>query len=246
MKELEGRVALVTGAARNIGRAIAVELAAAGAAVVVNARVAEADAAAVAAEIAAAGGQALPVMADVSDPAAVGHMVAGAVRRFGRLDVLVNNAAQRGEVAFDRLELEAWRHTLAIILDGAFLCAQAALPHLRASGGGAIVNIGGLTGHTGARQRAHVATAKAGLVGLTRALAHDLAADGITVNCVSTGMIDTLRPGRPPSHHAERAIPLGRLGTPAEISSAVRWLAGPAARYVTGQTIHVNGGTYMG
>jgi 3-oxoacyl-[acyl-carrier protein] reductase len=139
---------------------------------------------------------------------------------------------------------------LEVCLDGAFHCVKACLEPLKASGGGVIVNIGGLTGHIGASDRAHVVTAKAGLAGLTRALAHDLAPSGITVNCVSPGMIDTRRqtssaPGEP-AHHATRQTLLGRRGRPDEIAAAVRWLAGPGGRYVTGQTIHVNGGTYLG
>lgn len=246
MSELTGRVALVTGAARNIGRSIAIELAAAGAVIIVNTRTSAAQADAVVAEIVAAGGRALAIIADVTDAGAVKAMVANAVSEFGRLDILVNNAAIRGEAHFDDLSLADWHTTLGVVLDGAFLCAQAALPHLRAARSGTIVNIGGLTAYTGASHRVHVVTAKAGLDGLTRALAHDLAADGITVNCVAPGMIDTIRTGDVPRHRSERVTPLARRGRPDDVAGAVRWLVGPAARFVTGQTIHVNGGTYMG
>lgn len=181
-KELDGRVAIVSGAARNIGRAIALDLADAGAAVVVNARTSEAEAKAVAGEIEAAGGRAFAFIADVTDEAAVGRMAAAAVERFGRIDLLVNNAAIRREQALAEMSLTAWREILAIILDGAFNCTKACLPQLAASGAGAIVNIGGLTAHLGANRRAHVVTAKAGLVGLTRALAHELAAQNVTVS----------------------------------------------------------------
>jgi 3-oxoacyl-[acyl-carrier protein] reductase len=248
--ELTGRVALVTGAGRNIGRAIALELAAGGAGIVVNARSNRAEAESVAREIEAAGGKAMAILADVVDPAAVDAMLRDAVTHFGRLDILVNNAAIRREVPFAELGHAEWREVLETCLDGAFHCVKACLAPLKASGSGAIVNIGGLTAHTGGLGRAHVVTAKAGLVGLTRALAHDLAADGITVNCVSPGMIDTRRqtssaPGEP-AHHATRQTLAGRRGQPDEIAAAVRWLAGPGGRYVTGQTIHVNGGTYFG
>jgi 3-oxoacyl-[acyl-carrier protein] reductase len=246
VKELSGRVALVTGAGRNIGRSIAIELAAAGATVVVNARSSSAQAQAVAAEIVAAGGKAIALMADVTDAAAVGIMLGHTVEHFGRLDILVNNAAVRGEAEFGTLSLADWHATLAVVLDGAFICAQAALPHLRVSRNGAIINIGGLTGHTGAAHRMHVVTAKAGLAGMTRALAYDLADDGITVNCVAPGMIDTVRTGDAPRHRSERVTPLKRRGRPDDVAGAVVWLAGPSARFVTGQTIHVNGGTYMG
>jgi 3-oxoacyl-[acyl-carrier protein] reductase len=247
MAELKGRVALVTGAGRNIGRAIALELAAGGACVVVNARASRAEAEAVAAEI---GPDAMVAMADVTDRAAVDAMVAATLQRFGRLDILVNNAAVRGEKPFEALDAATWRKVLAICLDGAFNCAQACLPALKASGAGTIVNIGGLTAHTGAPERAHVVTAKAGLVGFTRALAHDLAPHAITVNNVSPGMMDTVRGAsaghQQPKHHATHSTLLGRRGRPDEIGGAVRWLAGPAGRYVTGQVIHLNGGTYLG
>jgi 3-oxoacyl-[acyl-carrier protein] reductase len=244
--ELAGSVALVTGAARNIGREIALTLAAAGAAVAVNAKSSAADAAAVVAEIESAGGKAAVFLADVGDPAAVTRLVSETVERFGRLDILVNNAALRDEAPFAELTLERWRAVLGSVLDGAFLCSQTALSHLRASGRGAIVNIGGLTAHTGARNRAHVITAKAGLVGLTRALAHDLSSESITVNCVVPGLIQTERAGAEPSHRAARVTLVGRQGVPGDVASAVRWLAGPDARYITGQTLHVNGGLYLG
>ena len=199
-------------------------------------------------EIEARGGTALAAMADVADEAAVARMIAAAADRFGRIDVVVNNAAGRPEQPFEAIALADWRAVLATVLDGAFLVAKAALPHLRKSGAGAIVNIGGVSGHIGTRHRAHVVTAKAGLIGLTRALAHDLAADGITVNCVVPGLIDTARdPSRQlPHHHSLSRTLTGRLGTPADIAALVRFLAGPQARYITGQTLHVNGGMYLG
>jgi len=247
-KELSGRVAIVTGAGRNIGRAIALELAAAGAAVVVNARANRLEAEAVVRAVEAAGGRACVAIADVADPAAVAAMAAGAVERFGRIDILINNAAVRREQPFDRMTLAEWREILGVILDGAFNCVAACLPQLRASRHGAIVNIGGLSADTGAKGRAHVVTAKAGLAGLTRALAHDLAADSITVNCVSPGLIATLRrPGEPePAHHAIHRTLTGVRGAPHDIAAAVRFLTGPGARYITGQTIRVNGGAHLG
>jgi 3-oxoacyl-[acyl-carrier protein] reductase len=245
---LGGRVALVTGAGRNIGRAIALALAAAGAAVVINGRRDRQAVDAVAAEIVAAGGQAIPVLADVADAGAVEGLVAAAVERFGRLDILINNAAVRPEKALEGMTLADWHAVLGVILDGAFLTVRAALPHLRASGAGAIVNIGGVSAHAGARQRAHVVTAKAGLIGLTRALAHELASDGITANCVVPGLIDTERDENLPLplHHQVNRTLLGRLGRPEEIAAAVCFLCGPGARYITGQTLHVNGGVHLG
>ena len=244
--ELAGRVAVVTGSGRNIGRAIARGLASGGAAVMVNARQSAREAEAVAEEIRQTGGRAAVAIADVGDPTAAAGLIAAAVQQFGRLDILVNNASVRREVDFASLEYAQWREILATTLDGAYLCSRAALSHLVAAGAGAIVNIGGLSSHTGATGRAHVITAKAGLAGLTRALAHDLAPLAVTVNCVAPGMIDTARTGAQPAHHAGRTPPVGRRGTPEEVASLVRFLCGPDARYITGQTIHANGGLFMG
>ncbi len=242
------RVALVTGAGRNIGRAIALALAKDGVAVIVNARTSEAEAQAVVDEITAAGGRATRCLADVTNRLAVDAMLEKVGREYGRLDLLVNNAAIRDECAFEQTTYSAWRGALDVCLDGAFHCTQAALPLLKQSGAASIINIGGLTAHTGASQRVHVVTAKAGLVGMTRALAHELAPHGITVNCVSPGLIDTQRAAgaAAPQHHAQRATLLGRRGQPDEIAEAVRWLSGPGGRYITGQVIHVNGGAYLG
>ncbi len=243
--ELAGRVALVTGSARNIGRAIALALASGGAGVMVTARQSTREAEAVAEEIRQMGGRAAVAMADVADPDAVAGLIEATIEQFGRLDILVNNASVRREVDFAALDYREWREITATTLDGAYLCSRAALPHLIAAGAGAIVNIGGLSAHTGAARRAHVIAAKAGLVGLTRALAHDLAPHRITVNCVAPGMIETTRAGAEPAHHAGRTPPVGRRGTPEEIAALVRFLCGPDARYITGQTIHANGGLFM-
>jgi 3-oxoacyl-[acyl-carrier protein] reductase len=244
--DLTGRVAVVTGSARNIGRAIALALARSGAAVAVSARQAAAEAEAVAAEIRDAGGRAMVALADVKRPESAAALVTAAIDAFGRLDILVNNASVRREIDFAQLDYAEWREILGTTLDGAYLCSHAALPHLVASGRGAIVNIGGLSAHTGASRRAHIIAAKAGLVGLTRALAHDLAPHNITVNCVAPGVIDTARGGTgDPAHHAVHKPLVGRRGTPEEIAALVAFLCGPDARYITGQTIHANGGIFM-
>jgi len=246
--ELSGKVALVTGAARNIGRAIARSLASGGASVMVNANTSRDEAEETRAMIESAGAGAAVHIADVTDPRAVAAMVQATVARFGRLDILVNNAAVRAETPVAEIRLEDWRRVLSVVLDGAFLCTQAALPHLVKAGGGTIINIGGLTAHKGADGRAHVITAKAGLAGLTRALALDLAPHHITVNCVVPGTIETMRglPGAPERPQHRRALPpAGRRGEPEEIAAMVRTLCGPDMRYVTGQSIHVNGGNLM-
>jgi 3-oxoacyl-[acyl-carrier protein] reductase len=246
--ELEGRVAIVTGAGRNIGRGIALALADGGAAVVVNARSNLKEAQAVAAEIERAGGKALAVTADVADADAVNKMVAAAAEKFGRIDILVNNAAVRVEQAFEGMTLAQWRAVTSIILDGAFNCVQACLPHLKKSGAGVIINIGGLSAHTGAARRPHVVAAKAGLIGLTRALAHELASDKIRVNTVTPGLMSAPRPaGQPePQHHSLVQSLAGRRGEPADIAATVRFLCGPGAGFITGQNMQVNGGTYLG
>jgi 3-oxoacyl-[acyl-carrier protein] reductase len=246
--ELSGKVAIVTGAGRNIGRAIALALADGGAFIVVNARSNCAEAEAVAREIEAARGRALVHVGDVADAAAVQVMADATVKHFGRLDILVNNAALRREKPFAEMSYLEWREILDVTLDGAFHCAKACLPALRKSGAGTIVNIGGLSAHTGAKNRAHVVTAKAGIVGFTRALAHDLASDGITVNCVVPGLIGTPRAkDKPePAHHLNHQTITSERGKPEDVAAAVRFLCSPGARYITGQAIHANGGAYLG
>jgi 3-oxoacyl-[acyl-carrier protein] reductase len=248
MRELVGKVAIVTGAGRNIGRAIALLLAQAGASILVNVRSNRAEADAVAGEIEAAGGNALVHVGDVANATAMQAMADAALARFGRIDILVNNAALRREKSFAEMDYAEWREILDVTLDGAFHCTKACLSALRESGAGTIVNIGGLSAHTGARNRAHVITAKAGIVGLTRALANDLAADSITVNCVVPGLIGTPRPkGQPePAHHLTHQTVTGARGKPDDVAAAVRFLCSPAARYITGQAIHANGGAYFG
>ncbi|MBL8700015.1 MAG: SDR family oxidoreductase [Alphaproteobacteria bacterium] len=249
LRDLDGKTALVTGAGRNIGRAIALELAGAGARVVLNTRRDRAEIDAVKAEIEARGGTALVAVADVTDPEAVAAMVDAATAAFGRLDILVNNAAIRREAPIDAIDLAQWREIMSVILDGAFICVKACLAALRASGAASIVNIGGLSGHTGAAGRPHVVAAKSGLVGLTRALAHDLAPDRITVNCVVPGLIDTVRKASSsvmPAHAKDHRTLTGGKGASQDIAAAVHYLVGPGARYVTGQSLHVNGGAYLG
>src|SRR5689334_10515459 len=246
-QELSGKVAMVTGAGRNIGRAIALTLAEGGASVLVNARSNRAEAESVAREIDAAGGRAVVHIGDVADPKSVQAMAEVAIKQFGGIDILVNNAALRREKSFAEMDYAEWREILDVTLDGTFHCVKACLPALQKSGQGTIVNIGGLSAHSGAKNRAHVVTAKAGIVGLTRALANDLAADGITVNCVVPGLIGTPRAkDKPePAHHLTHNTITGERGKPEDVAAMVRFLCSPAARYITGQAIHANGGAYM-
>ena len=241
-------VALVTGASRNIGRAIAVRLAAGGANLVIHVGTDRVAAAETIAAVEAVGAQATVVNGDLSQEDEARRVVAEAAAAWGRLDTVVNNAAIRPEAPFAELTYARWRQVMAINLDAAFLVSHAALPHLGQSPMAAIVNIGGLTGHTGAAHRAHVIAAKAGLVGLTKAMAHDLAEAGITVNCVAPGMIETDRraqDGVAPRHHGSRKNLLGHRGRPEDVAEAVGYLCSSGARYVTGETLHVNGGAYL-
>jgi 3-oxoacyl-[acyl-carrier protein] reductase len=245
-KELAGKVAVITGSGRNIGKATALALAAGGAAVVVNARSNKAEADAVVKEIEAAGGKAVAVMGDVADPATAKNMAAAA-EKFGRLDFLINNAAIRKEADLEKITYDEWREVLGVVLDGAFHCVKACVPMLKKSGAGAIVNIGGMSAHGGSKHRIHVLTAKSALVGFSKALAHDLADDHVTVNYLSPGLIKTARPaGQPePQHHAFAHTLTGERGKPEDIAAMVRFLCGPGGRYITGQTLHVNGGAYL-
>ena len=242
---LDGGAAIVTGSAQNIGRATALALAEAGAALVINARYSEEQANAVVAEIEAAGGRAIVHMADVTIPDQAEGLIATAVDVFGRLDVLVNNVAKRIAAPIVETSFEDYRAVIASILDAAFLCSKAAVPHMERQGGGAIVNIGGVSGHAGVAGRAAVAAGKAGLAGMTGSLAIELAPLNINVNCVSPGYIGTHRDGHVPRHFAEKPVPMGRTGTVEEVADMVRFLCVPEGRYVTGQTIHVAGGWHV-
>lgn len=243
-----GKVALVTGAGKNIGRCIAQDLAREGASVIVNGRADRGAVDAVVAEINQQGGQALGAMADVSDPTAVSRMIDAAVASFGGIDIVVSNAGLRRQTPFLNMTFEEWREILSVALDGAFILARAAAPHMIPRGGGAIVALSGISTHVGTPNRCHVSASKAGLEGLMRALAIELAPHHITCNCVAPGSVDTVRgasAGALPSTPAQRGVPLGRKARVEEISAAVRFLAGPDGRYITGQTLHVNGGVFL-
>ena len=240
--ELAGKVALVTGASRNIGRAIALTLAAGGAAVGVNTRSSKADADKVVEEVKKAGGQAETYVADIVDPKAVGAMVDGVVKRFGRLDILILNASQRKETAFMDMSFEEWRSLLSITLDGSFHCVKACLPHMIKAGSGSIVTIGGMTALSGAKRRVHGSVGKHGLYGMTRALAKELGEHQVNVNCVAPGQMNTPRAAGRSEREGAVGVPMGRRVEPDEIASITRFLCGPGGRMISGELIYVDGG----
>jgi 3-oxoacyl-[acyl-carrier protein] reductase len=243
---LAGRVAMVTGASRRIGRATALGLAENGADLIITARNARDEIDAVAEEIRAKGRRAHVVMGDVTDEDEVARMGAEARAAFGRVDILVNNAAIRRQSPLLEMSLQEWREIHSVILDGAFLMTRAILPAMLENQFGVLVNIGGVTGHIGAVNRAHVCSAKAGLVGFTKAVAVEFADRGITANTLVPGKIGGERSatsGASPAMSSE--ILLGRDGTIAEAAGMVVALCLPPARFMTGQTIHVSGGLYI-
>ena len=246
-KELSGKVAIVTGAGRNIGRAIALQFAQGGASVLVNVRSNQAEADAVVKDVEKAGAKAVAVLGDVADAKTAAALADAAIKNFGRIDCLINNAALRREKAIGEMTFTEWREVMGVILDGAFHCVTACLPALKKNGG-TIINVGGMSAHIGSKGRAHVMTAKTALVGFSRALAHDLAADKITANCVVPGAIDTTRPAtsQSPAHHLTHGTITGERGKSDDVAAMVRYLCGPNGRFITGQTIHINGGAFLG
>ncbi len=247
VNELAGKVAIVTGSARNIGRATALELARAGTALVINARQSKNLCEEVAGEIVLAGGQAIPFIADINDEDAVERMVGATVSEFGGIDILVNNAAIRGRKAFVDVDANSWAEAMGAAFQGAFQITRACVPHIINRGGGSIIGVGGLNSYRGQPERAHGMASKAGLAGLIRGLAFDLGKHGIRSNFVVVGTFDTDLTGSS-SSKAEKpnasGIPLGRLGVPQDMANLIRFLVGPGASYISGQTIHLNGAEY--
>lgn len=248
MTALAGKTALVTGAAQNLGRAMALALAAEGARVVVHARKNRDGAEAVAEEIRRGGGQALVALGDVGDPAAV-DAIAAAID--GGVDVLVNNAAARPRQPFLEMSLADWDRVMSSNLLGPILCARRWLPDMVAAGWGRIINVSGIDAYEPMTHRAHNITCKTGLLGLTRALAREYGASGITANALVPGIFDTSRakedyPMWPlPEEVTREMVPVGRFGRPDELASACVFLASAASSYVNGQALHVNGGRVM-
>ena len=236
--KLAGRVALVTGSGRNIGRATVLRLAADGADVVVNARTNEAEAQAVADEARALGVRATAILADVADRKQVDAMVSTAVAELGGIDILINNAAIRPSKPFVEVTDEEWERVRGVALDGALYCTRAVVPSMIARGSGNIQFIVGNGAFSGGVERAHISAAKMGLVGLGRSLARELGPHNIRVNIVSPGVIDTTRDAA----WYPRGINVERKGTVDDVAAACAFLASDDAAYITGQTLHVDGG----
>ena len=245
MIDLSGRVAIVTGASRGIGRATALALARQGASVVAAARGEHADA--VAAAIEAAGGRAVAVAVDVTDPASVERMAARAAERFGRVDVLVNNAGITRDQLMLRMKRDDWDAVVATNLTAAYTCVQAVLRPMIKQRAGRIITISSVVGQAGNAGQANYAASKAGLIGFSKALALEVASRGITVNVVAPGLVETdmTRALTADAHESWAGrIPMGRLGRPEDVADAVCFLASDEAAYITGQVLAVNGGMY--
>ena len=248
MSDLKGRVALVTGASQGIGRACALELSRAEATIAVAARNEE-KIAAVAREITDAGGTAAPFKLDVADEDDVKAAVKAAIGQFGKVDILVNNAGITRDQLAMRMKRADWDAVLNTNLTGAFLCIQAVIGSMLKQRWGRIINITSVFGQVGQTGQANYAASKAGMIGLTMAMAREVASRSITVNAVAPGFIETaMTEGLSPEFKAEavKMIPLGRVGTDKEVASAVRFLASEEAAYITGHVLNVNGGMLMG
>ncbi len=244
---LADQVALVTGASRGIGRAIALELAAAGAEVVVNYAASAAAAEAVVETITAAGGRAYALAADVSVEEQVDALVKTVLERSGRLDVLVNNAGITRDGLLLRMKTSDWQSVIDLNLTGVFLCTRAVSRSMLKARSGRIINITSVVGLVGNPGQANYSAAKAGVIGFTRSTAAEFASRGITVNAVAPGFIATDMTSELNQEPILAAIPLGRMGQPEEVAGAVRFLAAdPAAAYITGQVLQVDGGMVMG
>ena len=243
-KSLEGKVALLTGAVRRSGRDTAIKLAADGAKIVLNCKNSKDLADGVAAEINEKGGTAMVHLADITDEVQVDRMFAAIVNAYGGLDILVNNAANRGHNKIVDMPFSEWKEITSIILDGGFLCTRAAVKLMTPKKWGRVIFLGGIGPHLGYKERCHVSAGKMGSVGMMHCLATELAADGITVNVVAPGRIGGKRA---PSAGEPTGIvpPVGFVGAPQDVGRTIQFLCQPEAEFITGQTIHINGGGFL-
>ena len=246
--ELRGQVAIITGGARGIGRATTIELANAGARVLINYQRSAGAAEALAAEIVAAGGDAFAYQADVADEQAVTGMVQAVLDRWGKIDILVNNAGITADAPLARLRPEQWQHVIETDLTSVFLCCRAVIPAMQRASYGRIVSVSSLAALAGNVGQTNYAAAKAGIIGLSRSLAREVARDGITVNVVAPGYIETDMVETVPETlraWALQAIAIGRFGRPEEVAAAIRFLVSPRASYITGHVLTIDGGWVM-
>ncbi|MEL0107092.1 MAG: SDR family oxidoreductase [Rhodospirillaceae bacterium] len=246
-KTLAGKVALITGAARRSGRATAIQLAADGCAVAINTRRSKDEADAVKAEIEKNGGKANVYLYDITQEDAVADMFKAIENDLDGVDILVNNAADRARIPTLELDFAEWKRIIDIILDGAFLCTRAALPHMLKNKWGRIINISGDGNLAAFTERAHVHAGKGGLEAMTRTLSSEFCDQGITVNTVSPGRIGGERPksAGPKPKNADITPPVGYEGEPDDIANAIRFLCQPASHYITGQAFRINGGMVL-
>jgi 3-oxoacyl-[acyl-carrier protein] reductase len=246
MEALQGKVAIVTGASRGIGRAIALALAAEGASVAVNYANSSAAAEAVVADIQAIGSEAIALQADISQPDQVTGFVAAVMEKWGRVDVLVNNAGITRDTLLLRMDLAQWQAVIDLNLTGVFLCTKAISKIMLKQRAGRIINIASVSGQMGLPGQSNYSAAKAGVIGFTKSVAKELAPRSITVNAIAPGFISTDMTAGLEAEEILKAIPLGRYGEPEDIAGMVRFLASdPAAAYITGQTFNVDGGMVM-
>ena len=246
LQSLREQVAVVTGASRGIGRAIAQEFAKLGATVVVNYASSSKAAEELVSDITAAGGNAIALQADVSKEEEVDNLVKNVLEKFNKIDILVNNAGITRDTLLLRMKPEDWQAVINLNLTGVYLCTRAVSKGMLKKRSGRIINIASVAGQMGNPGQANYSAAKAGVIGLTKTLAREFASRGITVNAVSPGFIDTDMTSEIQSEEILKAIPLGRYGKPEEIAGMVRFLAADnAAAYITGQTFNVDGGMVM-
>ena len=243
---MKGRTAIITGSGRNIGKAIALKLAKNGVNIVINGSTNKKDCINVAEEAQSFGAQAIVKMGDIGLRETSAALVNTAIRNFGSVDILINNAAIRPSSPFLQMTHDDWSRVLAVNLGGSFWLAQACIPSMQRKNWGRIINFAGMNAIHGYKGRAHVSVSKHGCWGLTKALAKEFGPDGITTNIISPGPIETFHDDEEMTHHInsmKERIPLGRLGTPDEIAAAVLLLASDEGAFINGEMIKVNGGT---